>query len=329
MRKNLNSFYKLKKDINIATSSYKSTTNPNDYGWEPIGKTTARFAGGLDGDNHTISGLSINRPTTDSVGLFGQIDTAKIKNIYMTDGIVIGEDSCGSLIGYAYNSEITNCCNESVKVKGTSHVGGISGEIYSTAASKLRNSATVIGSGNRTGGIVGWNNIYSSINSCFNNGTITGATDHVGGIAGYNNAAINNCANNATISGYQYVGGIVGSNNASAKVNRCIAVGNMISGNLASVNVGGIGGYNDSGAKLMNSVITNNTYINGYPCNDNSQVVFNYDEGTNENCNYYFGSVTDLNNGISDPSKWTDSDCWNSLIWRLSAEGIPTLIDIP
>lgn len=329
MRKNLNAFYKLKKDINIATSSYKSDNNPDDYGWLPIGKTTSRFAGGLDGDGHTISGLSINRPTTDSVGLFGQIDTAKIKNIYMTDGIVIGEDSCGGLIGYAYNSEITNCCNESVKVKGVSHVGGISGEIYSTMATKLRNSGTIIGSGNRTGGIVGWNNIYSTISSCFNNGSVTGSTEHVGGIAGYNNASVNNCANNATISGYQYVGGIVGSNNASGKVNRCIAVGNMITGNLASVNVGGIGGYNDSSAKIMNSVITNNTYINGYPCNDNSQVVFNYDEGTNENCNYYFGSVTDLNNGISDPAKWTDSDCWNSLIWRLSAEGIPTLVDIP
>ena len=330
MRKNLNAFYKLKKDINIATSSYESDNNANDYGWLPIGKTTARFMGGLDGDNHTISGLSINRPTTDSVGLFGQIDTAKIKNIYLADGIVIGEDSCGGLIGYAYNSEITNCCNESVKVKGTSHVGGISGEIYSVAASKLRNKANVIGAGNRTGGIVGWNNIYSSINSCFNEGTVTGSTDHVGGIAGYNNATINNCANNATISGYQYVGGIVGSNNASSKVNRCIAVGNMITGNLASVNVGGIAGHNyDTGAKISNSIITNKTYINGIACSDNSQVVFNYEEGTNQNCNYYYGSITDLNRGISDPSKWTDNDCWNSLIWKLSAEGIPTLIDLP
>ncbi len=330
IRKNMNSYYKLKKDIDIATSSYKSDNNTNDYGWLPIGKVTAKFMGGFDGDGHTISGLSINRPTADSVGLFGQIDTAKIKNIYMSDGIVIGEDSCGSIVGYAYNSEITNCCNESVKVKGTSHVGGISGEIYSTAASKLRNSATVTGSGNRVGGIVGWNNIYSSINSCFNEGDVTGGTEHVGGIAGYNNAAINNCANNATLSGYQYVGGIIGSNNASGKVNRCIAVGNMITVNFASVNVGGIAGCNyDTGAKIMNSIITNNTYINGIACSDNAQVVFNYNEGTDKNCNYYFGSVTDLNNGLGDQSKWTDSVCWDSLIWRLSAEGIPTLIDLP
>ena len=103
----------------------------------------------------------------------------------------------------------------------------------------------------------------------------------------------------------------------------------MITGNLASVNVGGIGGYNDSSAKIMNSIITNNTAINGYPCNDNSQVVYNYDEGTNENCNYYFGSVNDLNTGIATRNKWTDNEFWDSQIWCVSAEGIPTLVDLP
>ena len=42
-------------------------------GWDPIGSFSAKFGAIFDGGGHTISNLSINRPSASEVGLFGYI----------------------------------------------------------------------------------------------------------------------------------------------------------------------------------------------------------------------------------------------------------------
>ncbi len=61
-------------------------------GFTPIGNSnsTTQFIGSLDGAGHKITGLYINRPSTDYVGLFGYTGTlAEIKNIGVTAAYIV------------------------------------------------------------------------------------------------------------------------------------------------------------------------------------------------------------------------------------------------
>lgn len=329
IRSNPNAFFRLMKDLNIATSSYKASNNSTINGWKPIGNVNNKFNGSFDGNWKTISGLTINRPTEDSVGLFGHIASATIKNLYIRDGSVIGADSCGGIVGYAYNSKITNCCNENVTVKGVSYVGGIGGDFYSTQANYLRNSSNVTSSGGIAGGVVGWNNQYSTLNACYNNGTVTNNKNHAGGITGYNNAAIKNCFNEGSISGYEYVGSIVGSNHSPATINMCIAVGNMSCLNTNDTNIGAIAGHLETATKITNCIITNNTVINSNACTNTSNLAFNFSDPTNQYRNYFYTNITTINDALFDETLWTNNTPWNNSIWRPNRNKLPSILDLP
>lgn len=329
IRTNKSAHYKLQRDISIATTTYISDTNSKNYGWKPIGAVDSEFKGGFDGDSYTIRGLSINRPNDSSVGLFGRVASATIKNVYLEEGIVVGKHSVGSLAGYAYSSVVVSCCNVSVNVNATGYAGGICGDIYSTNLSLCRNAAEVKTSGERAGGIVGWNNLYSKITVCSNEGKITAATNNAGGIAGYNNAPLINCLNTGIIKGYGYVGGIVGKNNKPARVERCISFGDIIATNIAQTNVGGIAGYNEIGSTVKDSIVTNETYLSGTACSGDYNVVFNYGEGSHLNSNHYYGSLADVARGVANGSNWSDNTAWNSLYWQFTNEAFPKLVGVP
>lgn len=343
MRANMQCFYILKKDINIATSTYTSDTNTKDYGWTAIGDTNTSFgngdkAAGLDGDGHSIIGLSIKRPTSSkSVGLFGRTVNAKLRNIIFKDCQVIGEEAVGCLVGMANSSEISRCAAESsCLIKGVSYVGGICGTCYSTTISKCRNSAKVTSSGATgdycgTGGIVGWNNVQSKVSSCYNNGQVIAVDRPCGGITGYNNANVNNCGNDkeAYVESNKNTGGIVGKNANSGKVDKSLAFGNIVVTNLASLNIGGIAGSTDESAIICNNVITNATYLNSSACTTVEQVVYGYVEGDTIYNNNYFGSLEELYRGAGDTSLWKDGECFDSNLWVFQENAFPTIKDIP
>ncbi len=77
--------------------------------WEPIGGggTTDIFQGHYDGAGYTISNLTINRPSTPNVGLFGHIgpldsefvNSLSIKNVHLEDVDVKGARGTGALVG--------------------------------------------------------------------------------------------------------------------------------------------------------------------------------------------------------------------------------------
>jgi hypothetical protein len=61
--------YILTEDISLDTAPYNAGS-----GWEPIGDETPPFSGTFDGNGHTVSGLHINLPQGEDVGLFGFAD---------------------------------------------------------------------------------------------------------------------------------------------------------------------------------------------------------------------------------------------------------------
>ena len=81
-------------------------------GFEPIGNWDTRFTGTFDGNEHTISNLSITHPTLNYVGLFGYIVNEEgantIYDLNLMDVSVSGFIGTGGLAGVNYGT-ISNC----------------------------------------------------------------------------------------------------------------------------------------------------------------------------------------------------------------------------
>ncbi|MBL8398674.1 MAG: filamentous hemagglutinin N-terminal domain-containing protein [Candidatus Accumulibacter sp.] len=153
MRGNLSGYYALGNAIEAsATSGWNGGA-----GFEPVGRDdyvylmSLPFVGVFDGLGHTINGLTINRPTTHTLGLYG-VNRGSIRNVGQNGGSVTGVFNVGGLVGQ----------ND-----------GIINNAYATG------SVT----GNEAGGLVGWNN--GTINSAYATGSVTGVND-VGGLVGSN-----------------------------------------------------------------------------------------------------------------------------------------------
>ena len=194
LRPNLH--YILISDINL--SSYLNTSS---NGWNPIGTSDKPFTGTFNGQNHIISGIWINKPTINNVGLFGYIsNSAKtIKNIVLkidNKGIV-GSSNVGGISGFL-SGEISDCIVDGT-VSGDDYVGGICGgaEDYSyyVPFATGPNSSSVY-----------TQYASSNISNCISKGVIKSSGSNRGGILGgtyYGNygygCSVNNCSTTATL----------------------------------------------------------------------------------------------------------------------------------
>lgn len=80
IRLGLNKHYVIGKDINLSPKQLeKEKWYDSNKGWLPIGTKDKPFTGTIDGANHKISGLYINRENTDYVGLFGYVKKCRNK----------------------------------------------------------------------------------------------------------------------------------------------------------------------------------------------------------------------------------------------------------
>ena len=103
---NNNVYFKLMSDIDL--TDYIEDEDPYQ-GWQPIGTSNYPFAGIFDGNGKTVSGLIINRPNDDDIGLFAKIASATIKNLKMDNCTIKGNNRVGILTGNAIGSSIFNC----------------------------------------------------------------------------------------------------------------------------------------------------------------------------------------------------------------------------
>lgn len=174
----LNGNYVLGADINAAATSGWN----GGAGFNPLGDFGTDFSGIFDGLGHVINNLTINRTSTNLVGLFGATSTsALIQNVGLVNANMTGGDYVGGLVGI--NAGIINASSVSGQVTGSGSVGGLVG-------------------GNRGFGI---------INASSMTGHVSGF-DTVGGLAGQNGGLIKNSQFVGNVSGQDNVGGIVGIN---------------------------------------------------------------------------------------------------------------------
>ena len=141
---NLSASYALNSSIDCS-----DTVNWNSHsGFVPLGTSSAPFTGTFDGNNHTISGLYLNR-LQDYAGLFGYATGAAIRNVRMVDEYInnggnwYGHGSNGGgLIGYSNYDTIHNSY-ANVSITGNYQVGGLIGYSYSDSISGCYASGNV------------------------------------------------------------------------------------------------------------------------------------------------------------------------------------------
>ena len=188
-----NKYFKLGANI-----TYNKNTANN---FTPIGISGHPFSGHFNGNEKTISGININLPEGESVGLFGYTNGAEIYDLTLDNSSISGYSTVGGIVGdgntiatYAGRmiSTIRNCfVTGSVNVTGVSdNTGGICGEAGSVEG--CRSEANVKGK-RFVGGITGYLEVNQAIkNSIYTGNSITG-TEACGAIVGVNNHWNGNC----------------------------------------------------------------------------------------------------------------------------------------
>jgi len=75
----------------FSTSDWDSIAPDNNLGFSPIGNNSTKFTGSYDGDGYTINGLTIDRESTNYIGLFGYTNGATIQDLGVTNVNIKGK----------------------------------------------------------------------------------------------------------------------------------------------------------------------------------------------------------------------------------------------
>ncbi|WP_162991657.1 PKD domain-containing protein [Halostella salina] len=307
VRNDLSANFTLGADLDESTDGYDDVASASangGKGFDPIGQSDA-FTGAFDGNGNEISGLTINRTSTDSVGLFSDVGTDAIvanltvRNADVTGqnnvGILAGEhratrtienvtvegtangtDNVGGLVG-SNTGKITSSSSVGT-VNGTDNVGGLVGENRGTV---IDSYATVgIDGSEKVGGLVGFNN-NGDIEKSYATGTVNGS-NLVGGLVGRTSAGnITGSYATGDVNGQSKVGGLTGSNFLASDITDSYATGDVNGSNF----VGGLVGENDI------STVTNSNATGDLNASNNVGGLVGTNDGATVNQSYATGAV--------------------------------------
>lgn len=206
--------FELKMDIDL--SGFINENNPSQ-GWDPIGVESAPFKGILKGNGHTISGMMVNRPSTDNVGLFGYISGASITGVNLDGKSILGRNYVGGIVGNAYGNCTISDCNVvmSGQIAGLCDIGGIVGFNHEASTIRQCNVESNMSSSGYThwgsvGGLCG-TALNANIVDCSFEGSVSGKIQGVGGLFGnIGNATVTNVNGKGNVVGETITGCIAG-----------------------------------------------------------------------------------------------------------------------
>jgi filamentous hemagglutinin family protein len=293
--------YVLGLDINASATSTWNTGS----GFLPLGRNAGgqEFSGTLDGLGHSVNHLTINRPTTNDVGLFGFVSVGSLRNVGLIDATVTGQSTVGSLVGTMFSGVIENVFATGTVSGSQSSVGGLIGQAGVVTIANANAAVTVSGEG-AVGGLLGNGNgttIIQSRATSIVTGSGSSGGSSIGGLVGsITQGTITDSYATGTVDvlgGYSKVGGLVGTTDSSSITNSW-ATGNV--GTASSglyTNVGGLVGYgfnsNISGSHASGNVV-GGSYTGGLVGNF---IVYGYgaDKSGDINNSYATGAVTGAN----------------------------------
>ena len=246
----------------LADNITLSEVTDGDSNWMPI----PNFTGTFDGNNKTITGLTINQSTTDNIGLFASIaESGTVKNLTLDDVDITANSNVGAITGL--NRGTIENCSVSGSVTGlsvNSYIGGIVGRHYGGTITDCHSSATVEGI-MYVGGIVGQSD--ASITACYSTGSVTATMNSInesfaGGVVGLNTneAILTACYATGDVKGDGIaVGGVVGENLST--VTACYYATGSVAGESSCT--GGVVGRNSFDPYFPNTCIVAACYWGG------------------------------------------------------------------
>ncbi len=247
--------YLLTQDIDATDTAIWN----DEAGFEPIGDDITPFTGFFDGQGYVISGLVINRPDEEFVGLFGVVGGGgEIKEVTLEGGIVSGGDAVGALVGAISAGGTVRHCYAATTVLGRLGVGGLVGGNLGGMTDCAADS--IVEGDSYVGGLVGGND--GTLSQCSAGGEVTGDVG-VGGLLGANvGGLVSSCDAATEVRGNRSVGGLVGANTPGSTVTESYATGSVTGylgiGGLLGGNQGSVTGCYASGA------VAGDTYIGGF-----------------------------------------------------------------
>ena len=281
---------RLTADIDMSgLSDYKMIGNVKDV---------AYFRGTFDGQFHTISGLTINLPTTDNVGLFGSVaGSARIMNFTMAkDCSILGKTHIG-VIGQAYGG-------------GRNYTAGIInlGNVAAFPVNQGGSSGAGVGGiiGNCPGGNVG------IIERCASLGTISGTeAAQICGWCGTNQYTLKDCWSTSPIPEGQSAGSSFFRQGSGTKVINCVqAYGDQVGSARAEDILNGGVCWAANGKSADNPVWFQKLGTDEYPNLTSTDIV--YQVGT-KNCDGTtgdgFGYSNENTGFVQTPHQLVDGIC--------------------
>lgn len=196
----------------IQIANIDLTVYADGLGWAPIGGggSTDIFHGDYNGQGYYVSNLTINRPITDNVGLFGHVghvdsltESCTISNLGLFNVSIAGARGTGSLIGRITgnaNVIIEYCYVRNGSITGDGATGGLIGSHnswqetpggvdnpilrFSFADVDVSFSGNALAGKDKFGALVGCTQ-KGTIDNCYAHGSVTASDcQRVGGLAG-------------------------------------------------------------------------------------------------------------------------------------------------
>jgi hypothetical protein len=266
-------------------------------GFNPIGTSsdTYVFRGTFLGQGYTITGLTIDRPSEDCVGLFAHTYSgATIKNLNLKDATVYGKNTVGGLCGNAFGTTFTNCSSvNGVTVGSSNDIGGLVGCTrngiwrYCSTTGTVRYATSSTSSLSHVGGLVGYSYNEDSFQYCYSNCSIQATdakrADYVGGLVGLLDNASRFDYSYATgdVEGRNYVGGFAGAFNHYSGTGYSYATGNVAATDYAGGFVGAMTDVSNSATKSysLGAVTSSGSHVGGmvgYRANSTSKANYCY-----------------------------------------------------
>lgn len=284
--------------------------------------TSDGHAGGLVGTNEkiikdstSVSNVIANSQKAMAGGIAGiNAKGAVIDNSESNSAVAGSKATSSGLGGVAGVNKGTLSKVDSLGVtnggdSGSSAVGGIAG-INTGSIENAYNESFVTG-GEKTGGLVGINEMSGSLVNAANAGRVEGkgAAQKIGGLVGDNDGSILNGRNGGNVTGTTYVGGIVGTNREDSTLTDIINDTSILI--KGSTYVGGIAGQNagrivdtEVSRTLSDGVVEGVEYVGGIAGkntgyienpHNNISLRINKDALKDGKTAQYFGGVAGIN----------------------------------
>ena len=181
----------------------------------PVGPGAIPFTGSLNGQNHAIDGLFINRGLDFTAqGLISYAAGAALSHITLSNANIAGAYHIGTLVGVADGATTIVDAHSSGAVDGAARVGGLVGLLSGSLADS--DSSAEMTCGSTCGGLVG--ECAGSISNGHATGSLTfDNAFFVGGLAGKNSGSITDSYATGAVTGLtgDDYGGLVAENTGS------------------------------------------------------------------------------------------------------------------